>query len=87
MEFLMWIALILRVLKRALPWLLGLGLAVLVVSLVGALPKGYVLPVFVGVAVLAGAFLKKELFKERKPPYPPVPRRRPTTGWRNYRRY
>ncbi len=51
MEFLLWLVLILRVLYRALPYIVGLVGAALVVGFgVSYIPGGYVLPVFVALA-------------------------------------
>jgi len=81
MELLLWVVLILRVLRTLTPWVLTIGLAVLVMHLAGPIPSAYALPAFAFAVLLIGSFLRSQVFKQKRPPdqyyrqYPPIRRR------------
>jgi hypothetical protein len=79
MEFLLWLALILRLLYRALPYLLGILGALLVVGFGAAyIPTWYVLPLFFAVACGLACGFKNTFPSGRNRP----PRYSGRTGYR-----
>ncbi len=83
MEILLWLALILRLLYRALPYVLGVLGALLVVGFGAAyIPGGYVLPLFAAIACGLACGLKNTFSGGRNRP----PRHSGGTGYRTRNR-
>jgi len=70
MDLLIWIAVVLRVLRAALPTILTVGLALLVMGLAGTIPAAFTIPTFLFLVALIGCFLKNHVFGGEHRPDP-----------------
>jgi len=88
MEYLLCLIVAVRILKALLPWAVGAFAAFLILALAAPLPGVLVLPVFVGIVVVAAKLLKEGFSGNKRPPSQRMmwrrwPRR---SSWRYYNR-